>query len=85
MLTLQNRFRKERWFDDERAEQVAELPPNDDAAEGEPKERNSGKKQKVNHSGFIFYIFVTDHVTCRMYVVLIRVKEERKESKIPSR
>ncbi|KAI7893639.1 uncharacterized protein EV154DRAFT_138439 [Mucor mucedo] len=39
-------FRKERWFDDERAEQVAELPPNDDAAEGEPKERNSGKKQK---------------------------------------
>ncbi|KAI9359060.1 hypothetical protein BD770DRAFT_363418 [Pilaira anomala] len=39
-------FRKERWFEDERAEQLGELAINDDAAEGGPKDKPSGKKQK---------------------------------------
>lgn len=43
------RFRKERWFEDERAEQLGELAINDDAAEGGNKDKPSGKKQKVSH------------------------------------
>jgi hypothetical protein len=48
MSDLFLRYRKERWFDDERAEQVAEALPNDDEAEGGPKEKKNGKKSKVN-------------------------------------
>ncbi|KAG1098163.1 hypothetical protein G6F42_018044 [Rhizopus arrhizus] len=40
------RYRKERWFDDDRAEQIAEAPINDDAAEGGPSEKQNGKKSK---------------------------------------
>lgn len=43
----QLRYRKERWFDDDRAEQLAEAPINDDAAEGGPTEKKNGKKSKV--------------------------------------
>ncbi|CAO0796313.1 unnamed protein product [Mucor circinelloides] len=39
-------YRKERWFDDDRAEQIAEAPINDDAAEGGPSEKQNGKKSK---------------------------------------
>ncbi|KAG2204407.1 hypothetical protein INT46_006199 [Mucor plumbeus] len=39
-------YRKDRWFDDDRAEQIAEAPINDDAAEGGPKEKKNGKKSK---------------------------------------
>lgn len=49
MVILNFRFRKERWFDDERQQQVEENPVNnDDAAEGGAStEKGKGKKQKV--------------------------------------
>ncbi|KAI8645436.1 hypothetical protein BD408DRAFT_338707 [Parasitella parasitica] len=39
-------YRKDRWFDDERAEQIAEALINDDAAESGPSENKNGKKSK---------------------------------------
>lgn len=77
------RYRKERWFDDDRAEQIAEAPINDDAAEGGPSEKQNGKKSKVKIScvGIIHAeLSCLCYSLCfRMSVVPTRVKEERRE------
>ncbi|CEP17625.1 hypothetical protein [Parasitella parasitica] len=40
-------YRKDRWFDDERAEQIAEAPINDDAAEGGPSENKNAALKNI--------------------------------------
>lgn len=82
----QLRYRKDRWFDDDRAEQIAEAPINDDAAEGGPSEKQNGKKSKVNCSRIrcVYAVRTPPYAATlylRMSVVPTRAKEERRESK----
>lgn len=58
------RYRKERWFDDDRAEQIAEAPINDDAAEGGPSEKQNGKKSKVKNQLCWYY-------SCRALMLML--------------
>lgn len=61
------RYRKERWFDDDRAEQIAEAPINDDAAEGGPSEKQNGKKSKVKKNQLCW------HYSCRALMLMLFV------------